>query len=121
MRLLRVHGSGGTLIFDATASKAVPEFAMCLNTAGRGNCADNTWAASPDVECWRPNGMAAKTRRCLRGYQPALAKSCTARVVAMNEGDADAAAQRPVKTIEAIYEVPYLAHARWSRRIQWRS
>jgi isoquinoline 1-oxidoreductase beta subunit len=106
---------GGTLVsFDATAAKAVSGVRDVFEIPqGVAIVADNTWAAISGrrvlVTEWDEGENAELSSAGISQRLAELVKLPGA--VAIDEGDASAAAGNTVKTVEAIYEVPYLAHA----------
>jgi isoquinoline 1-oxidoreductase beta subunit len=106
---------GGTLVsFDATASKAVPGVRDVFEIPqGVVIVADNTWAAISGRRVlkteWNPGENATLSSAGISQHLANLVAQPG--VVALDEGDAAAATANTAKTIEAIYEVPYLAHA----------
>jgi isoquinoline 1-oxidoreductase beta subunit len=100
--------------FDATAARAVPGVTDVVQIpAGVAVVARNTWAAMKGREALRTewNEINAETRGTaqLMAEYRALAERPGA--VARNDGDADAALAAASRTITAVYEFPYLAHA----------
>jgi isoquinoline 1-oxidoreductase beta subunit len=100
--------------FDATRTKTVPGVKQVLQiSSGVAVLADNTWSAIEgrkvlQIQCDEgPNASqtSAQIRRLFAGLveQPGA--------VARSEGDAAAALSGTARKIEAVYEVPYLAHA----------
>jgi isoquinoline 1-oxidoreductase beta subunit len=75
--------------------------------------ADRFWRAKKAAEAlkieWDPGaGAGSDSTQFAKAYRAALdGPAATAR----NDGDVDAAMQRATQRIEAVYEVPYLAHA----------
>jgi isoquinoline 1-oxidoreductase beta subunit len=100
--------------FDATAARALPGVVDVVQIpAGVAVVARNTWAAIKGREALRIewNELNAETRgtaQLLAEYR-ALAERPGA--VARNDGDVDAALAGASRTITAVYEFPYLAHA----------
>jgi isoquinoline 1-oxidoreductase beta subunit len=106
---------GGKLAgFDAAAAKAVPGVKHVVQiSTGVAVVADNTWSANQGRKAlkiqWNEGKNAALTsaeitRRFTQRAQQAGA-------VARKEGDASGALAGAAKKIDAVYEVPYLAHA----------
>lgn len=100
--------------FDATAAKAVPGVRHVVQiSSGVAVVADNTWSAQQGRRAlkiqWdegaRANLSSAEISRSFveRAQHPG--------VVARQEGDAAGALAAAAKKIEAVYTVPYLAHA----------
>ncbi|MES2625141.1 MAG: molybdopterin cofactor-binding domain-containing protein, partial [Pseudomonadota bacterium] len=106
---------GGTLAsFDATAAKAVPGVRDVFEIPqGVAVIAENTWAAISGRRVletqWNEGENADLSSAGISQRLADLVAQPGA--VAFDEGDAAAAAANTVKTVEAIYEVPYLAHA----------
>ncbi|HEY8554740.1 MAG TPA: xanthine dehydrogenase family protein molybdopterin-binding subunit [Burkholderiales bacterium] len=80
--------------------------------AGVAVIADDFWAAKTGRDAltirWQGGNETLSTESMRKDMQ-ALAASRQGALVARKEGDPDAAS--PARTIEAVYEVPYLAHA----------
>lgn len=105
---------GKVASFDATAAKAVPgvKHVVPIST-GIAVVADNTWSANQGrkalkiqwAEGEHANLSSAEISRSFaeRAQQPG--------VVAKKEGDAAAGLAGAAKKLDAVYEVPYLAHA----------
>jgi isoquinoline 1-oxidoreductase beta subunit len=105
---------GKVASFDATGAKAVPGVKHVVQiSSGVAVVADNTWSANQGRKAlkirWdegeRGNLTSAEISRRFveRAQQPGA--------VAKKEGDAAAGLAGAAKKLEAIYEVPYLAHA----------
>ncbi len=105
---------GKVASFDAAAAKAVPGVKQVVQiSTGVAVVADNTWSANQGRKALRIqwsegahadlNSAAIAKDFADRAQQPG--------VVARKEGDAAAALSGAAKKIEAVYEVPYLAHA----------
>ena len=105
---------GKVASFDAAAAKAVPGVKNVVQiSSGVAVVADNTWSANQGRKAlkiqWDEGEHANLTsagiaRRFVeRAQQPGA--------VAKKEGDAAAGLAGAAKKIEAVYEVPYLAHA----------
>jgi isoquinoline 1-oxidoreductase beta subunit len=105
---------GKVASFDATAAKAVPGVKHVVQiAAGVAVVADNTWSANQGRKAlkvqWDEGAHAGLNSAAItkdfadRAQQPG--------VVARKEGDAPAALAGASKKLEAVYEVPYLAHA----------
>lgn len=100
--------------FDATKAKDVPGVRQVLSIhSGIAVVADSFWAAQQArnalVVEWEEGAHAKLDSAAIRKQlELALKKKG---VNAHNEGDAAKAIKAAVKRIEAVYEVPYLAHA----------
>ena len=105
---------GKVASFDATAAKAVPGVKQVVQIAsGVAVVADNTWSANQGRKAlkiqWNEGAHAGLNSAGIRkdfadrAQQPG--------VVARKEGDAPGAMAAAAKRIDAVYEVPYLAHA----------
>jgi isoquinoline 1-oxidoreductase beta subunit len=100
--------------FDATKAKDVPGVRQVLSIhSGIAVVADSFWAAQQArnalVVEWEEGAHAKLDSAAIRKQlELALKKKG---VTARNEGDAAKAIKAAVKRIEAVYEVPYLAHA----------
>jgi isoquinoline 1-oxidoreductase beta subunit len=100
--------------FDATRAKAVPGVRHVVEI-GRGIAvvADGYWPASKGRQelavTWDEGPLAALDSRTQGDQYAELAK--TPGAVARKEGDAAAALGDAVKTFDAVYDLPYLAHA----------
>ncbi len=99
---------------DDTATKHVPGVRHVVEIdRGVAVVADGFWAAKKGREALRiswDDGPLASLNTATQGEEYAeLAKKPGA--VARKEGDADAAMAKAAKTLEAVYELPYLAHA----------
>ena len=113
--VLRAPVFGATVkSFDATRAKAVPGVRHVVQVpSGVAVVADHFWAAKLGRDAlevaWDrgPNAQLDSTR--LRDEFRALADTDGA--VANTAGDAKAALGKAAKTLEAVYHVPYLAHA----------
>jgi len=80
--------------------------------AGVAVLARNTWAAIKGREALRTSGTSSTPRRAARrSCSPSIARLRAPGAVARNDGDADAALAAASRTITAVYEFPYLAHA----------
>ncbi|HEY5805470.1 MAG TPA: xanthine dehydrogenase family protein molybdopterin-binding subunit [Lysobacter sp.] len=100
--------------FDATAAKAVPGVRNVVQVpSGVAVVADHFWAAKLGRDAlrvdWDAGPNAALDTQALREQFRALA--ATAGTVASTAGDAKGAIARATRTLEAEYNVPYLAHA----------
>jgi isoquinoline 1-oxidoreductase subunit beta len=115
---------GGKLVsFDAGKTKAVPGVrdVMQFKTEGRGASisdgiavlADNTWAAIQGrnalVVKW-DEGLAA-SESSAELHKQFLANAAKPGKVVRNDGDADSVLASSPKKIEAVYELPFAAHA----------
>lgn len=106
---------GGKLTsFDATKAKAVPGVKHVIEISnGIAVVADNTWTAMEGRRAlevkWDegPNATASSASISKLFAE----KAAQPGYVARKEGDVEAALGRAAKTIEAVYEVPFLAHA----------
>ena len=106
---------GGTVAsFDGAAARSVPGVKHIVQIAsGVAVVADNTWAANQGRKALKVkwdegthadlNSAAIAKDFADRAQQPG--------VTARKEGDANAALAGAAKKLEAVYEVPYLAHA----------
>jgi isoquinoline 1-oxidoreductase beta subunit len=101
--------------FDASKAKSVPGVTHVVQIPqGVAVVASNTWAAMQgrralQVE-WDEGPNAALNSEGIRQAFASLVEKPGA--VAEHHGDGDAALARAARRIEAIYEAPYLAHAR---------
>ncbi|HEY5802250.1 MAG TPA: xanthine dehydrogenase family protein molybdopterin-binding subunit [Lysobacter sp.] len=100
--------------FDATAAKAVPGVRNVVQVpSGVAVVADHFWAAKLGRDAlrvdWDTGPNAALDTQALREQFRALA--ATAGTVASTAGDAKAGIAKARRTLEAEYNVPYLAHA----------
>ncbi len=108
--------------FDDTKAKAVPgvrhifavpPFPPVHNQEGVAVVADSTWAAMQGRKAleiqWGPGPAEKESSASFREQFVALAAKPGKPV--RNDGDADAALSRAGKTIDAVYELPFLAHA----------
>jgi isoquinoline 1-oxidoreductase beta subunit len=107
-----VHG-GKVAGFDAPAALAVPGVKMVLEVAsGVAVVADSTWAAIRGREALAarfdagPNGTLDQT-----AVARLLAEASLEAKPARSEGDLEAALAGAAKRLEAVYELPFLAHA----------
>jgi isoquinoline 1-oxidoreductase beta subunit len=106
---------GGTLkSVDDSAAKAMRGVVAVVNLDNAvAVVADRFWRAKQAAELlkveWNPGaGAGSNSGQFAQAYRVALdGPAATAR----NEGDVDKAIQGAAKRIEAVYEVPYLAHA----------
>jgi isoquinoline 1-oxidoreductase subunit beta len=106
---------GGTVAgFDATRARAVPGVQQVIQiSSGVAVVADSYWSAKRGRDAliirWK-EGPNAKldSAGIRRAYQDAARQPG---LVARRDGDAAAALARAPKVLEAVYEVPFLAHA----------
>ena len=107
---------GGTVVsFDATQAKAVPGVQDVIQvSSGIAVIADNTWAAMEGRRAlrveWDESGNGAVSSATIREFFVAQAADGNG-AVARNDGDANAALASATRRIEAVYEVPFYAHA----------
>ena len=107
---------GGTVAtFDATKAKAVQGVTQVLQIPqGVAVVASNTWAAMEGRRAlqitWAEGANASLTSAGIREQFVALLQKPGA--AAENEGNAAAVLASATKKLEALYEAPYLAHAR---------
>lgn len=108
--------------FDDTKAKAVsgvrqvfevPSFPPAHTQAGVAVVAESTWSAMQgrkalDIQ-WDPGPAAQENSASLHDQFVALASKPGKPI--RNDGDADAALTSVSKTIDAVYEMPFLAHA----------
>jgi isoquinoline 1-oxidoreductase beta subunit len=100
--------------FQAGKAKAVPGVVDAVEIpSGVAVLAENFWAAKLGRDAleidWDPGGIAGhSTAAQLEDYRK---RARTAGSVAASKGDVEAALARAEKTVEAEYELPYLAHA----------
>lgn len=105
---------GNVVSFDAGAAKAVPGVRHVVQIdAGVAVVADGFWPAKLGRDLlkveWNEGALADLDSASIRArFVTAAAKEG---VTARNEGDAVKALKADAKRIEAVYEVPYLAHA----------
>jgi isoquinoline 1-oxidoreductase beta subunit len=100
--------------FDATRAKAVKGVRTVASiSSGVAVVAESTWAAMEGRKAldvtWDEGPHAGLTSAEISHTFARLAAGPTA--VAREEGDAEAALKRAARTLEAVYEVPFLAHA----------
>ena len=100
--------------FDATAAKASPGVKQVVQIgSGIAVVADGYWNAKKGRDAlkveWDNGPAGGASSESIR--QKFVAMSSRAGVTARNDGNAPAALARGAKRIEAVYEVPYLAHA----------
>jgi isoquinoline 1-oxidoreductase beta subunit len=100
--------------FDATAAKRIKGVKDVVEvTNGVAVVADSFWTAQRGRKAlkvvWDEGAVASVTSASIRqGY---VAAATQAGQVARNDGDADKALAAGVKTVEGVYEVPFLEHA----------
>ena len=100
--------------FDAARAKAVPGVKQVVQiSTGIAVVADNTWSAMQgrrvlDIQ-WDEGAVAAVNTPGLT--QEFIQKMSQAGQVTRKEGDAEAALAGAAKKVEAVYQVPFLAHA----------
>jgi isoquinoline 1-oxidoreductase beta subunit len=100
--------------FDASKAKAVSGVKNVVQiSTGVAVVADNTWSAMEGRRAleitWDEGANSKNSSDAIRKlYHERLEQSGA---IARKEGDADAALASAVKKVEAIYEVPFLAHA----------
>jgi len=99
---------------DMAEAKTIPGVMDTFEVkAGVAVVADNTWAALRGRDAlkieWDEGGLTSLDTEQLRTTYAAIAK--TPGLVARKDGDPEAVLERAAKTVEADYEVPYLAHA----------
>lgn len=100
--------------FDPAPALAVPGVRRVVEISrGVAVVAENTWAAFQGKRALRPEwdeGRAAESSNdgIWRGFAQAAERSGE---VVRSIGDASAALARAPRTVEAVYEAPYLAHA----------
>ena len=106
---------GGTVkSFDATKAKAVPGVKSVVQVStGVAVVADNTWSAMKGRDAlqitWDEGANAKNSSDAVRKlYQGRLQQTGA---IARKDGDADGTMGGTVKKVEAVYEVPFLAHA----------
>lgn len=105
---------GKVASFDASKSKAVPGVREVVQiSSGVAVVADNTWAAIQglrvlDVKWDEGSNATLSTEEIRKRFAADAEKSG---VIARNDGDFFKAIAGATKKIEAVYEVPYLAHA----------
>jgi isoquinoline 1-oxidoreductase beta subunit len=115
---------GGTVAkFDATKAKAVPGVrdVVSIDPVGPGAftaggvavLADNSWAAIQGRKAlditWNEGPNATESSASLR--QHFIENAAKPGKIVRNDGDADAALASASKKIEAVYELPFAAHA----------
>jgi isoquinoline 1-oxidoreductase subunit beta len=105
---------GKVASFDATKTKAVPGVKTAIQiSSGIAVIADNTWAAMQgrralDVKWDEGPNANASSESISKLFADQMAKPGAE---ARKEGDATSALGEAAQKIEAVYEVPYLAHA----------
>jgi isoquinoline 1-oxidoreductase beta subunit len=105
---------GKVASFDATKAKAVPGVKTVVQiSSGIAVVADNTWAAMQgrralDVKWDEGPNANASSENISKLFADQMAKPGAE---ARKEGDAASALTGAAQKIEAVYEVPYLAHA----------
>jgi isoquinoline 1-oxidoreductase subunit beta len=106
---------GGTVkSFDATKAKAVRGVKSVVQVpSGVAVVADNTWSAMEGRNAleiaWDEGANAKNSSEAIRKLYQGRAEETG--VIARKEGDADGSMGGAAKKIEAVYEVPFLAHA----------
>jgi isoquinoline 1-oxidoreductase subunit beta len=100
--------------FDATKAKAVRGVKQVLQiSTGIAVLADNTWSAMEGRRAlqieWDEGPNAAVSSDSIRKLYLENVEKTGA--IARKDGDADAALASAAKKVEAVYEVPFLAHA----------
>ncbi len=106
---------GGKVVgFDASKAKAVPGVKDVFQIkSGIAVIADNTWAAVQGKRAlivqWDDGPNGAVTSETIR--QMFIERAKEPGVAARKDGDASAALARASKRIDAVYEVPFTAHA----------
>ena len=99
---------------DATKARAVPGVKDVIQlSTGVAVVADNTWSAMEGRRAlsvqWNEGDGASVTSATIRQMFEQRTKEAGA--VARKEGDAQAGLAKAAKRVEAVYEVPFLAHA----------
>ncbi|MGH7546454.1 MAG: molybdopterin cofactor-binding domain-containing protein, partial [Gemmatimonadota bacterium] len=105
---------GKVSAFDATAAQAVPGVKRVVEVpSGIAVVAESTWAAMKGREAldvtWDEGPTASVSSASIRAEFERLARGRGA--VARDEGDVERALAGAARRVEAVYEVPYLAHA----------
>jgi isoquinoline 1-oxidoreductase beta subunit len=100
--------------FDASKARHVPDVRHVVQIAsGIAVVAENTWAAIQGREAlevtWREGPGATESSASLRKQFEEL--TAQPGKVFRNDGDVDAALSRAAKRVDAVYELPFLAHA----------
>jgi isoquinoline 1-oxidoreductase subunit beta len=105
---------GSVASFDDAAARRVPGVRDVKQIpTGIAVIAENTWAAFQGAKAVRitwNNGSFAMNSADITASFAKLADSATP-AIARNDGDARAALAQAPKLLQAVYEVPYLAHA----------
>ncbi|HUL32740.1 MAG TPA: xanthine dehydrogenase family protein molybdopterin-binding subunit [Candidatus Eisenbacteria bacterium] len=105
---------GNVKSFDASKAKAVRGVKSVVQVStGVAVVADNTWSAMQGREAlqisWDEGGNAKNSSEAIHKlYQSRLEQTGA---IARKDGDAETALGSAAKKVEAIYEVPFLAHA----------
>jgi isoquinoline 1-oxidoreductase beta subunit len=100
--------------FDATKAKAVRGVKQVLQiSSGVAVVADNTWSAMQGRDAlqiqWDEGSNASVSSESIRKlYQESAEKTGA---IARKDGDFDSAISGAAKKVEAVYELPFLAHA----------
>ncbi len=106
---------GGRLkSFEVEKAKAVPGVKQILEiSSGVAVIADNTWSAIQGRDAlaitWDEGANTKNSSEAIRKLYQERAEQTGA--IARKDGDADAALATAPKKVEAVYEVPFLAHA----------
>ncbi len=106
---------GGKLIkFDADKAKAIPGVKHVVQIdRGIAVIADSYWPAKLGRDAlnitWDDGALATLDSKIQGNQYAALAKQPGA--VAKSEGDMNAAKQKAVKKVDAVYDLPYLSHS----------
>jgi isoquinoline 1-oxidoreductase beta subunit len=105
---------GKVASFDATKTRAVPGVKNVVQTSnGVAVIADNTWSAMEGRRAlkvqWNEGALANASTASIRNLFADLLTRPGA--VATNTGNAEMAMAGAAKTINALYEAPYLSHA----------
>ncbi len=106
---------GGTVAsYDDAAARAVPGVKDVVQiSSGVAVVADNYWAALEGKRAlkieWDEGEWAGQSSERISAHFQELAAEPG--VVARNDGDAEAALAQANRRLEAVYELPYLAHA----------
>ena len=100
--------------FDATKAKGIRGVKQVLQiSSGIAVIADNTWSAMEGRRAlqieWDEGPNAAVSSESIRKLYEENAEKTGA--IARKDGDVDAALASAAKKVEAVYEVPFLAHA----------
>jgi isoquinoline 1-oxidoreductase subunit beta len=100
--------------FDATAAKAVPGVKQVVQISnGVAVIADNTWSAMQGRRAlkvqWNEGALANTSSATIHKMFADLLEKPGA--VALNNGNVEASLPGSAKTIEALYDAPYLSHA----------